>query len=626
MLTALGLMDCALDETLFGTEHLSRLSDAAWVVLDTETTGLRPVAGGLRLVQLGAPGRPVVVVDVWKCSEADLAALRAFLRVPRWWYAHNAVFDVGWLQENDFDLGGEIFCTMLASRMLENGRPNVRNGLQPALKRYLDIEISKEQQASDWSAPALSEEQLSYAANDVRYLVQLVGVLRQRVKSARLEPAWDLECRAIPAIAQMQRVGIPFNRTKLEQLRDDLQTQITDLGERFVVQLDAALPETHKIPRDADGTFNLRAKESGSIRLGTKAYAGFNMNSPKQLVEKFAVVLGNVPVDADGKPSASRKALRAYAADHEVVQVYLEWKRAEKRRQMVVAMLEHQSEDGFIRANYMQLGADTGRMSCREPNNQQIPRDARFRAAAEAPEGWIFVCADYGQMELRLAAAISNDAVMIKAFQDNLDLHTLTAAAIYPTETEDQAEQKLRRQVAKSANFGLLFASGAKGLREYAGSMGITMTIEEAEQIRDTFHRTYEGISAWQRTNAIAADKSRSNKWPEVRIPVSGLRRYLLGDMNRVTTRCNTPVQGSGAAIMKLALSKLWPHIKKAGEDQVKLSAVVHDEVLLLVREGLEQEWAERLSLLMEQAEAKWLGEIPALAEAAWGHTWQEAK
>jgi twinkle protein len=229
-------------------------------------------------------------------------------------------------------------------------------------------------------------------------------------------------------------------------------------------------------------------------------------------------------------------------------------------------------------------------------------------------------------MELRLAGAISGDEVMTKAFQDNVDLHTLTADAIYTTPTDDPAEQKLRRQVAKSANFGLLFASGAKGLREYAGSMGITMTIEEAEEIRSTFHRTYRGISLWQRKSAAEADKPTRGSLPQIRIPVSNMRRYLIGDMNRVTTRCNTPVQGSGAAIMKLALRKLWPHLREAGEDKVKLSAVVHDEVLLLVREGLEQYWASLLSQLMEEAESKWLGEIPALAEAAWGKTWQDAK
>jgi DNA polymerase I-like protein with 3'-5' exonuclease and polymerase domains len=112
----------------------------------------------------------------------------------------------------------------------------------------------------------------------------------------------------------------------------------------------------------------------------------------------------------------------------------------------------------------------------------------------------------------------------------------------------------------------------------------------------------------------------------EVRIPGSELRRYLPGELNRLTTRCNTPIQGAGAAVLKVALADLWPYLRQAGEDTVKLAAVVHDEVVLLVREGQEEHWAKLLSEVMETAEAKWLGDIPPLAEAAWGKTWADAK
>jgi DNA polymerase I-like protein with 3'-5' exonuclease and polymerase domains len=229
-------------------------------------------------------------------------------------------------------------------------------------------------------------------------------------------------------------------------------------------------------------------------------------------------------------------------------------------------------------------------------------------------------------MELRLAAAQAEDETMIEAFKQDMDLHTLTASAIYTEPTEDEKELKLRRQVAKSANFGLLFGAGAKGLRHYAGAMGITMTSEEAEEVRDTFHSTYKGIHKWQRDNAIASDSSRGDKWAEVRIPVSGMRRFLPGDMNRVTVRCNTPVQGAGAAVMKAALGKLWPLLAEAGEDQARLSAVVHDECLCLVREGTEAHWMAALRGAMESAEAEWLGDIPPLAEANSGKTWFDAK
>jgi DNA polymerase I-like protein with 3'-5' exonuclease and polymerase domains len=611
---------------LFGIENLHHVSTALTVAFDTETTGLQPVCGGLRLVQIGARDRAIVVIDCWKLDHEGWVKLRSFFDVQRYWIAHNAVFDLGWLQEHNIYPKGKVCCTMLASKLLGNGIPNLKNGLAMVAKRYLDVEVDKTLQASDWSAPALSEEQMAYAARDVQLLLDLDVVLQERLSVARLTPAFALECNALPAMAQMQRTGMPFNRQRLEELRDSLQRDIATYGEQFIEELDAALPEEHKLARDPDGSFNLRAKAEGSVRLGTKRLAGFNINSPKQLVAKFAAVLGVTPVDKDGKPSASRQALRSYAADHAVIQTYLKWKRAEKRRQMVVSMLEHQQLDGFIRSSYMQLGAESGRMSCVKPNLQQVPRDNAFRAAAEAPEGWNFVCADFGQMELRLAAAIAKDATMTAAFQADLDLHTLTAKAIYGEGATDAKELKQQRQVAKSANFGLLFGAGAKGLREYAGAMGITMTLEEAQEIRDTFHATYEGIDAWQKQNGRDAERSNGDKWAEIRVPVSYMRRFLPGDMNRITVRCNTPVQGSGAAILKCALGKLWPQLAAAGEDAVRLSAVVHDEILLLVREGKEKEWMERLQGAMEDAERLWLGDIPALAEASSGKTWAEAK
>lgn len=611
---------------LFGIENLHHVSTALTVAFDTETTGLQPVCGGLRLVQIGARDRAIVVIDCWKLDHEGWVKLRSFFDVQRYWIAHNAVFDLGWLQEHNIYPKGKVCCTMLASKLLGNGIPNLKNGLAMVAKRYLDVEVDKTLQASDWSAPALSEEQMAYAARDVQLLLDLDVVLQERLSVARLTPAFALECNALPAMAQMQRTGMPFNRQRLEELRDSLQRDIATYGEQFIEELDGALPEEDKLARDPDGSFNLRAKAEGSVRLGTKRLAGFNINSPKQLVAKFAAVLGVTPVDKDGKPSASRQALRSYAADHAVIQTYLKWKRAEKRRQMVVSMLEHQQLDGFIRSSYMQLGAESGRMSCVKPNLQQVPRDNAFRAAAEAPEGWNFVCADFGQMELRLAAAIAKDATMTAAFQADLDLHTLTAKAIYGEGATDAKELKQQRQVAKSANFGLLFGAGAKGLREYAGAMGITMTLEEAQEIRDTFHATYEGIDAWQKQNGRDAERSNGDKWAEIRVPVSYMRRFLPGDMNRITVRCNTPVQGSGAAILKCALGKLWPQLAAAGEDAVRLSAVVHDEILLLVREGKEKEWMERLQGAMEDAERLWLGEIPALAEASSGKTWAEAK
>jgi len=232
------------------------------------------------------------------------------------------------------------------------------------------------------------------------------------------------------------------------------------------------------------------------------------------------------------------------------------------------------------------------------------------------------VVADFAQMELRLAAAEAQDELMIGAFQDGLDLHTLTAMEIY--DVPEEAVTKEQRQIAKSANFGLLYGSGAKGLRQYAAGMGIEMDLDEASEVRQKFHAAYAGINAWQRRAAHAADTTKGIG--QVRVRVSNLRRFLPGDHNKLTTRCNTPIQAAGAAVLKRTLGMLWPLLLHAGEDEVRLSGVVHDEIILVAREPVAEKWAEILQTTMEKAEAEWLGKVPALAEAHVGSSWLDAK
>ena len=635
----------------YGIEHLHRLNTCTSIALDTETLQISPEQGKLRLIQLGNKVREtIVIIDCFQLEDSDWEKLKHFCdNGDRFWIAHNAVFDIAWLQAQGIFPRGRFGCTMLASRLLNNGIPNVSHRLDSISKKHLDIEMSKEQQTSDWGAFELSEEQLSYAAKDVEILLDLEIELDKKLAIGQLRAAYALECKALPALAQMWRTGLPWNPQALEQCRVDYEHDAKEMGREFLRELDNALPEDQKLPREGDtrikyleeklsemgnsltertiwnreldklyedreiADFNLRAKDEGSVRLGTKKYKGFNINSPKQLLEKFETVLGSTPKDVNGKPSASRQVLRNYSADHEVIQLYLTWKKTEKRRQMITSIQEKMDSDGFVRASYMQLGADTGRMSCIKPNNQQIPRDPTFRQCVEAPEGWKLVDADYGQMELRLAAALSKDEKMIEVFKNNEDLHEVTAEAI-----------GCDRQIAKSANFGLLYGAGAEGLRNYAGANGIKMTKEEAEEIRTNWLTTFSGIKTWQIKNQEKVVETENHEWPEIRIPKTGMRRFVRGDLNRVTVRCNTPIQGAGAAILKCALGNLWPEIKEAGENKVRIAAAIHDEILLLVKENEAEHWASVLREKMEDAEAKWLGDIPALAETSIGKTWRE--
>ena len=599
----------------YGIKELKRLQTAHSLAFDTETLQLQPEEGKLRLIQLGCySSRTIVVIDCFELERSDWNYLEEFFSsTNRFWLAHNAVFDIAWLQEQGIHINGFVRCSMIASRLLTNGIPQTKHGLDALAKRQLNIEISKEQQKSNWGLETLSKEQLTYAAKDIEILLELDNVLDQKIRLGRLEKAYALECRALPAMAQMWRIGLPWNREELEQCRTDYEDDIKELGNEFIRELDNDLPVGKKLPRNEDGTVNLRAKDQGSVRLGTKQYAGFNIKSSKQLLEKLELVLGYTPVNKDGKPSVAKDALKSCAADSPTIQTLMTWKRREKRRQMIESILDKMSDDGYVRASYMQLGADTGRMSSIKPNNQQIPRDSEFRQCVQAPEGWKIVDADFSQMELRLAAALANDKNMIAAFKRGDDLHDYTAE-----------QMGCDRQIAKSANFGLLYGAGAEGLRNYAGSSGVIMSSDEAAKVRDNWLTTYSGIKSWQQEMNYLVRSTEGDEWPETRIPVSNMRRFLKGDLNRVTVRCNTPIQGAGAAILKCALGNLWAQVKEAGEDKVRIAAAVHDELLLLVKEDIADEWAQILKTTMEKAEAKWLGEIPALAEVSIGNKWSE--
>ena len=170
----------------YGIEELHRLSTSSSICFDTETLKLQPEKGKLRLIQLGSyTAKTIVLIDCFDLEEKDWQYLdRFFNNGDRFWLAHNAVFDVGWLQEQGIHIRGNVRCTMLASRLLTNGIPQTKHGLDALAKRHLKVELPKEQQLSDWSKPVLSDEQKEYAARDVEVLLELDQILDQKISKA----------------------------------------------------------------------------------------------------------------------------------------------------------------------------------------------------------------------------------------------------------------------------------------------------------------------------------------------------------------------------------------------------------------------------------------------------------
>jgi DNA polymerase I-like protein with 3'-5' exonuclease and polymerase domains len=587
---------------LGGTQDLAALERSTIVYFDCETTGLAPTQGGLRLLQFFARGVDApLVLDCWDFDKADWKRLRAFCDQPRSWVAHNAVFDVSWLQEHGVHFfPGRVYCTMLASVLVWNGKPNVRHSLAELFHRITGDDVDKELQRSNW-AGEITAEQLLYAANDVRALRQLYSPLTDMLKHANLMRAWSHECAALQAVAQMQRHGLTWDVPRLRELGETLAAEAEQMKADFLAQAQVFM--------------------TPGVEL--------NLKSPKQMLRVFTEALGYEPKGPDGRPSTSKPALEPLRGENPVVDAFLSYRRHVKGAQMATALIGHCDEEARTRASYRQLGAETGRFSCVEPNLQQIPRDPRFRACVVARPGYRLVVADYSQMELRLAAVEAKDRVMVEAFCEGQDLHTLTARAIYKVDEPSKAQ----RQVAKSANFGLLYGAGARGLKNYAATMGIEMTLEEANTIRNTFLELYSGIAAWHKDAAFEQELSAKGcgQWPFVRIRRTRLRRFLKGDANQMTRRLNTVIQGAGAAVLKETLGALWLTLHRTPEEEAVLLATVHDEIIMSVREDAVERWVSILQETMETIEAEWLelGDgraVPPAADAHSGLTWLDAK
>jgi DNA polymerase I-like protein with 3'-5' exonuclease and polymerase domains len=606
------------------------------LAIDTETTGLDPHVNQVRLISIGTADYALLVdLDGWRnpgkrqvdWMQPGLRELKAVLagRQPK--VLQNAAFDLNFLRGEGVVLGGKIFDTMIAAKIVNNGSGN-KNDLGAIVKRELRVELPKELQRADWGS-TLHEEMLRYAARDVICLPRLIDPLQAKLRGATIRPGfslWEvfvLEMEALRPIATMQWHGFGFNTAGAAQLHADLTQRSEALKTAFLENLDECIKAEHPddphswLPRDPDGTFNNREKDSGSIRLGTKKLKGFNPRAPKQMAQRFEQAGIMLPPDEKGAPSLDQNLLAFLKNEYPLIAQYLEWKNSVTRVSAIEKLLESVGPDGRIHAQYRQMGTETGRLSCSNPNAQQIPRTADFRSLFIAAAGYILVVADFSQVELRVAAQLSGEQRMIDAYLANRDLHTETAALM--TGVSQDKVTKSARTSAKVANFGLLYGAGPATLQKQAvAQYGIDMSMEEASEIVQNFRLAYPRLYDWQREEGNKTTAAISTKF--------GRRRMLVGFNDKYTTRINTQVQGTAGDIAKIAIVKLWKEICAAPVGQARLIAMVHDEIVLEVKEDQAEHWGAVLKECMESAGSDICTDVPIVAEVSHGVTWADAK
>jgi DNA polymerase-1 len=543
--------------------------------------GLDPSLSRIRLVQVCAEKTVCIF---------DLEAVDLKLMDPLWncsMVAHNAVFEMKHLMHAGVDLQN-IHCTMLMANALHGNLPSLADLAQD----YLGWKMSKEQQVSDWNAQSLSREQLAYAALDALVVCRLYEILHSEVREKKRFAVYALMRDSQKAIARLELNGCYFDTNGHGKLLNKWQV-IKETADSELKQL-----------------------------IGPEINPGSSKQLSQWLMENLDNnTLLNWPRTEKGQLKTGANVLVSFS-DHPLVKPLIKYKEAGKLLSTFgTKYAGHVNpKTGRIHANFRLGGTATGRLSCSSPNMQNLPRNKKFRALFCALPGRVLVVADYNQIELRIAALVSEDQTMLKAYLRGEDLHRKTAAEIAGIPFNKVTKEQ--RQAAKAINFGLLFGQGPKGLARYAKlKYGVAMTEREAKAARRSFFRTYYGLARWQKTTSRIAKMEK-----QVTTPGGRVRDFIKGKNGyRYTEALNTPIQGGAAEVLLAALSKLEGYL---AETDAKLVNIIHDELVIEAAEedlanvidGVEWAMVEGMLAIFPDASTKNLVEINA------GANWAEAK
>lgn len=589
---------------------LAATEGAPVVGLDTETTGLDPHVDRVRTIQL-ATGDAAWVVDAWEVR--DIGALRDWLaaraRAGLRTVAHNAKFDLSMLRAA---LGGAplaevaVSDPMLWSQLLACGLPvDGGHGLAAVVKRWLGVELPKEEQKGDWTGP-LRPEQVAYAARDAWTLVPLADAMqhgvggRKGVIAEGLARVAALEDACVLSVADMEYDGIAFDLPYWGGLTAEIRAEAAAAKAEALRVL---VPESAGRPAPVGRQKNI----FGEVMADPDPV---NLDSPAQVL----AALRALGLEVDGTAEAVLKPL---AADNPGVAALLRYKKQSKLLSAFgEAMPKHVNpQTGRIHAHYHQLCANgVGRFSCSGPNVQQVPHDPRFRKAFVAPEGRRLVIADLSQIELRIMAKLSGDKRMLEAYRNGEDLHRLTASLVAGVPLAEVT--KAQRQMSKAVNFGLCYGMSANGLRTYAlNSYGVAMSQEDAETFRRRYFEAYSGVTAFHWRQDREARGAM-----ETRTLLGRCRRWADANMG-LPELANSPDQGTGADILKRAMVLVRPTLLRAG---AHLVASVHDELVVEAPEGCADEVKDAVRDALISAGVDLLETVPVDAEAAVGATWAD--
>lgn len=591
------------------------------------STGLAPHITRTRLVQIYDPKHMTWILD---CFHVDISIVVSILSDHKW-IAHFATFEQKHIRKLSPELEClDIECSMVAAYLIDRAEhspfeadeedeeeleeeeerkgKNSGFGLHALSVKYLNFPLKKEFQADGWDEPELAPEKLAYAATDAVICKRLHSIFVPKIASYGMEKIYRLSNLMVPVIAEMESTGFCVDHDVHKQL-------IKKWGE------DAAVA---KIETD-------------------KYFPGINLNSTKQLakwvvknlpheiptwpltkkgieLEKKGIEFNREEYLTFGRPAIPH--LRTYKA----IDALLIYKKVAKLLSTYGESLRDfiNPYSNRIHPEYTLGETRTGRLSSKEPNGQNMPSpetDKLFRAMFVAPPGCKLVAQDFSQIEIRVQAELSRDPVMLRSFDQKIDLHRLIVFKMTGKPMESIGQKSVERRLGKELNFGLGFGAGANTLRKrVAYQMGQVLTDEEAQHGKDTYYDLYSTYINWSNDRRREAEILGYTTTP------LGKRRKLV-KTEIYTKAVNCPVQGGAAEVLMMSLVVFFHKVRKQGLQKfIRISATVHDSIMLFALNGYEEKANE---LLIESCKIGMLYVFPRanvkdICEGGIGSNWSE--
>jgi len=584
-------------------ELVTYLSASEEICFDTETTGID--ANDAEMVGMSFSVKPGEGFYVFCPPDQKETARRLkffeplFNDASKTWIGHNIKYDMLILKWYGYELAGNTFDSMLAHFVIE---PDGKNGMDALSEKFLGYEpvhieelIGKKGKGQGNMRDLDPEKIKDYASEDADITLQLKHALLPLLKQKEVEKVfYEVDNPLVKVLTAMEFEGIKIDEGFLNDYSKELEKEAK------------------------------AAEESVYKQAGVR----FNLASPKQLGE---VLFDKMQIDPKAKKTKTGQyatgedVLLKLASKNKIVDDILSFREFTKLKSTYVDALPLMinKKTGRVHTSYAQAVAVTGRLSSNNPNLQNIPiRTERGREIRKAfiprDKDHVLISADYSQIELRIVAAISGDENMCEAFRIGKDIHSATAAKVFNVDEKDVTKEM--RYKAKSVNFGIIYGQGAFGLAE---NLGISRT--EAKEIIDNYKKQFPNIQKYMDDTIHFAQE---NGYVET---LMGRKRWLR-DINSAnfTVRAfaernaiNSPVQGTAADMIKLAMIKIQAEFSKHNFKS-KMLLQVHDELVFDAHKS-EIEKIKPIILNCMQTALALPNGVPTDAELGMGDSWLEA-